>query len=816
MLEQSILELAGYQVAVATSAEEALQRARGTAYGLFLVDVEMPGMDGFAFVERVRADPALHLIPAIMVTSRESPEDLQRGRDAGAQGYIAKNRFNQAEFLAMIARLRIYAMARFRVLVVEDSLTVRKRLAEVLASDPEIEVVGEAENGKRAIELCQSLRPDVVTMDMMLPVMSGLAATEYIMAHCPTPILVVSASTNRGELFKTYEALAAGALDVLEKPSGDEAGGEWERHLISAVKLVARIRVISHPRSRLAGLARQAAPAAEPSKRPLAERPVQLVAIGASTGGPGAIVDILRALPASFRLPVLFVLHIGEPFGAALADWLDDQTGRPVAYARDGEAVASLAGRVAMAPAGRHLVVRGGRLCLTSAPERHSCRPSVDVLFESVAEEYGAAAAACLLTGMGKDGAAGLLRVRQCGGLTIAQDEATSIVYGMPREATALGAVMHVLRLEEIGRFLSALTPGDATGKAMTAEVLIVDDSLTVRMDLKETLEAAGLRTALCATIEEARAALARETFSLVVLDLLLPDGDGIDLLEEIRLMPSAAATAVMLLSTETEIRDRIRGLSKGADEYVGKPYEPGYVAARARELVHRSRPTAASTAETVLIIDDSPTFREELRKALSQAGYNVIVAGTGEEGLQLAANLRPNAVVVDGILPGIDGPTVIRRIRFDAALRGLPCLLLTASDDGNAEIRALDAGADTFVRKDEDIAVILARLGAAMRGSGAPAAERNPASLFGPKKILAVDDSETYLQEIDSVLRSEGYEVVLARSGEEAVDLLSVQSVDCILLDLLMPGMDGQETCRRAEGGPDRTRDPDRDAHRT
>ncbi len=353
-------------------------------------------------------------------------------------------------------------MARFRVLVVEDSLTVRKRLVEVLASDPEVDVVGEAENGKRAIELCQSLHPDVMTMDMMLPVMSGLAATEYIMAYCPTPILVVSASTNRGELFKTYEALAAGAVDVLEKPNGDEAGGEWERRLISAVKLVARIRVISHPRSRLAGLIRPAAPIAEPRPRPPAERPVQLVAIGASTGGPGAIVDILRALPASFRLPVLFVLHIGEPFGTALADWLDGQTGRPVAYARDGEAVASLAGRVAMAPAGRHLVVRGGRLCLTTTPERHSCRPSVDVLFESVAEDYGAAAAACLLTGMGKDGAAGLLQVRQAGGLTIAQDEATSIVYGMPREAAALGAVMHVLGLEEISRFLSALAPGEA------------------------------------------------------------------------------------------------------------------------------------------------------------------------------------------------------------------------------------------------------------------------------------------------------------------------------------------------------------------
>ena len=122
-------------------------------------------------------------------------------------------------------------MAKTRVLVVEDSLTMRRRIVEILANDPDIEVVGEAEDGKHGIELCQSLRPDVITLDMMLPVMSGLAVTEYIMAHCPTPILIVSASTNRGELFKTYEALAAGAVDVLDKPAGDEPDGAWERKL---------------------------------------------------------------------------------------------------------------------------------------------------------------------------------------------------------------------------------------------------------------------------------------------------------------------------------------------------------------------------------------------------------------------------------------------------------------------------------------------------------------------------------------------------------------------------------------------------------
>ncbi len=349
-------------------------------------------------------------------------------------------------------------MAKVRVLVVEDSNTVRKRLCDVLAADPEMEIVGEAEDGKQAIQLCRERQPDVVTMDIMLPVMSGLAATEYIMAHCPTAILVVSSSTNRGELFKIYDTLAAGAVDVLEKPRGDEPDGTWEQRFVATVKLVSRIRVITHPRARLSALR------PPQSLRPLAaaeqtapRQDYKIIAVGASTGGPSAIVEVLRAVPPVCPLPTLLVLHINEPFGAAFADWLAAQTSRRVAYARDGEPVASAAGSVVMAPPERHLVVHEGRLRLTLDPERHSCRPSVDVLFESVAREYGPTAAACLLTGMGRDGAVGLLEIRRAGGLTIAQDKATSIVYGMPREAVLLGAVGRVLPIAEIGPALASL-----------------------------------------------------------------------------------------------------------------------------------------------------------------------------------------------------------------------------------------------------------------------------------------------------------------------------------------------------------------------
>ena len=368
-------------------------------------------------------------------------------------------------------------MPRVRVVVAEDSLTVRRYLCDVLARDPGIEVVGEAADGKGAIALCLEKRPDVVTMDMMMPVMTGLGATEYIMAHCPTPILVVSSSTNRGELFKTYEALAAGAVDVLEKPPGDEGNERWEQELLSTVKLVSRIPVVTHPRARLGTIGvRRAAPppvavppAIRPSARALpspaarvspAQGPFQLAVIGASTGGPVAILDVLRALPASFPLPIVFVLHIGEAFGGAFAEWLDGQTALRVSLARDGERVSDKGGQVVMAPPGRHLAIRGGHLILTGEPARHSCRPAVDILFETAALEYGAATIGVLLTGMGRDGAAGLLAIRQAGGMTVAQDEASSVVYGMPREAVLLGAAVQELPIGQIGPVLLQLAAG--------------------------------------------------------------------------------------------------------------------------------------------------------------------------------------------------------------------------------------------------------------------------------------------------------------------------------------------------------------------
>ncbi len=376
-------------------------------------------------------------------------------------------------------------MKTIRVVIADDSLTVRKRLARILESDPEFAVVGEAENGREAVELCRRLRPDVITIDMMMPLMNGVVATEYIMAYCPAPILVVSASINRGEVLKTFDAIAAGAVDVLEKPSGAEPQGEWERRFRSTLKIVSHVKPIMHPRGRLR--VRDVGPAAAPIRSGSSARPepkavsqtrrlcavapqrAEVLAIGASTGGPAAMADILSRIPEDFPLPILLVVHMVAGFADGFVEWLDGVSNLRVQYAVDGEPLpGKCAGKVVMAPPDRHLEVFGQRLHLTNNPERHSCRPSVDVLFESVAEEYGPRAIGCLLTGMGTDGAGGLLRIRSTGGFTIAQDQATSVVFGMPREAIRIGAAQLILPLSDICPALCALVRSDASVREST------------------------------------------------------------------------------------------------------------------------------------------------------------------------------------------------------------------------------------------------------------------------------------------------------------------------------------------------------------
>ena len=335
----------------------------------------------------------------------------------------------------------------------------------------------------------------------------------------------------------------------------------------------------------------------------------------------------------------------------------------------------------------------------------------------------------------------------------------------------------------------------------MSARILIVDDSLTVRMDLSEAFTAAGFSALPCGSVAEARALLEREAIDVAILDVVLPDGDGIELLAELRMRTAERHVVVLMLSSEVEVHDRVRGLTTGADEYVGKPYDLRYVVARTRELLMAHN--KSNSARPILLIDDSPTFRAVLAAALERDGYRVSLAASGEEGLRVAALERPDAILVDGVLPGIDGSTVIRHARLDAALRRVVCLLLTESDEMEVELRALDSGADAFVSKREDVPVILAKLRAVLRSSAEASASDETRSLLGPSRILAVDDSATYRDSLGSALRSEGYDVIQVGCGEEALEILSIQSVDCVLLDLVMPGIGGTETCRRIKGSP-------------
>ena len=326
--------------------------------------------------------------------------------------------------------------------------------------------------------------------------------------------------------------------------------------------------------------------------------------------------------------------------------------------------------------------------------------------------------------------------------------------------------------------------------------ILIVEDSLTVRVDLSEALEAAGFRAIACGTIAEARAALRTQQIGLAILDVRLPDGDGIELLAQLRGDPTLSALPVLMLSSEAEVKDRIRFLRNGANDYVGKPYDTEQVIARIRQLIG-----GPPVRDLVLVIDNDAAYRGELGDALVAAGFAVATAATGAAGLQLASSARPTAIAVAGAMPDIDGASVIRRLRLDPALRTTPCVLLAAAAEGrDVEVRAFEAGADAYVAKG-DLAIVVARMKALLRAASPVSVEGG--SLLAPKRILAVDDDPDFLGILGDRLRKRGYDVVRATSGEDALQLLEVQSVDCILLDRSMAGIGGIETCRRLKARP-------------
>ncbi len=334
---------------------------------------------------------------------------------------------------------------QIKILVVDDSITAREIIIGILESDPEVKVIGEARNGKEAIELTNRLKPDLITMDIKMPVMNGLEAIKYIMAYSPTPIIVVAQSAfDQGDKF-IFDALELGALEVLEKPSPNE----WKTFpkigvkLIKEIKSMAKIPVITHIRGR--------------KKIPESERKVpagkehlsKVVAIASSTGGPKALLKVLSKFPQDFPAGVLIVQHITEGFVKGLTGWLNTKCEIDVKIACDGEKVNR--GVAYVAPCDSHMVIKkDGRIGLNNEPPVSSLRPAADILFYSVAEYYGKNAVGVILTGMGRDGAKGLKVIKGSGGKTIAQDKKSCLINGMPKAAIKIGAVDKIVPLDLI------------------------------------------------------------------------------------------------------------------------------------------------------------------------------------------------------------------------------------------------------------------------------------------------------------------------------------------------------------------------------
>ena len=337
---------------------------------------------------------------------------------------------------------------RIRVLICDDSPLTREMLAQIIGSDPIIDVIGFASDGQQAVELVSSLRPDLVTMDIHMPKVDGLEATRRIMAYTPVPILVVSSSVYGEGMGLAFEALQFGALEVIKKPEPKD----WAdlerigRDIIRKIKILSRVKVITHVSGRDRDRKRDTAQV--PQRQHRASREVGIVAIGSSTGGPSALHAILSQLPENFPVPIVIAQHIADGFIPGLVDWLDNNCGLHVAEAQQDQAV--LPGTAYFAPTGRNLEVVGSRTQFVKPQPGQLYIPSADTLLASVAKSYGRRSLGVILTGMGADGAKGLRAMHDLGAYTVAQDEATSVVYGMPRAAKDAGAVDKVLPIERI------------------------------------------------------------------------------------------------------------------------------------------------------------------------------------------------------------------------------------------------------------------------------------------------------------------------------------------------------------------------------
>jgi two-component system chemotaxis response regulator CheB len=347
-----------------------------------------------------------------------------------------------------------------KVLVVDDSSVEREFLSHILASDPNLEVVATARNGREAIEAIQKQRPDVITMDIHMPIMDGVEATRHIMSTSPIPIVIISSSSNRGEAEGSFRILEAGALTILQKPVGPGHANYQASvtKLVNTVKLMSEVKLVK--RHFKPSLRRLEVGEVEAATDQVVGGPPRLVAIGTSTGGPQTLMAILPALPADFPVPIVIVQHVASGFLPVMVDWLSNSCKLSISIAKNDERLQP--GQIYFAPDGLQMGIRrGGTVLLSEGDKQNGHIPSVSWLFSSVADVYGPNAVGILLTGMGRDGADGLRQMKDRGALTIAQDEESSIIFGMPAAAIQLDAASCVLGLEQIvARLIASVDQG--------------------------------------------------------------------------------------------------------------------------------------------------------------------------------------------------------------------------------------------------------------------------------------------------------------------------------------------------------------------
>lgn len=348
-----------------------------------------------------------------------------------------------------------------QIVVVDDSATARELLVDLFQDYPDLQVVGTGANGLDAISLVNRLHPDVVAMDISMPKMDGFEATKRIMREAPTPIVLISGSRMSEDMDLTFQALRAGALTVINKPGLNDP--ETCNKMVQTVRLMAGVPVIHHWRTREASIQPSQSPANQGLVGPLDNSlngrisDIKIIGIAASTGGPSALATVLFGLHQDFPLPILAVQHITPGFADGMADWLSKQTWLEVGIATHGEKLQP--GTLLLAPDDYHLQVGARRIVeLSKDPPYKGLRPSANYLFNSLARVYGRHAMGIVLTGMGDDGAQGTIELCNAGGLIIAQDEQSSVVYGMPREVMMRKSVHHVLSLEQIAVLLNRFT----------------------------------------------------------------------------------------------------------------------------------------------------------------------------------------------------------------------------------------------------------------------------------------------------------------------------------------------------------------------